>query len=545
MQARSVRQRHSIYIINPAADAPSYHTSESNGRTGGLGWVQVADLAVVTVAALVPDDWRVQVTDESISDIDFETAAEFIAITGKVSQRSRMYGIAREFRRRGKTVIIGGSFATLNADDVRPHADILVTGELEELAPRLFTDLASGQWQSAYNGGQADIRLSPLPRWDLYELGRAQTGALQTSRGCPFDCEFCDVIQYQGRKQRFKSNEQIIAELEQLYGAGCRQIFLVDDNFTVNRRRAQSVLQTISEWNAGHAGNAVHFLTQASIDVAREPELLALCARAGLRTLFIGIETTNVESLRETGKRQNLLLPLEQAIKNILSHGIAVFGGVIAGFDHDGPEIFEKLFDAFQQLPLPDLSIGCLTAPRSTALHDRLTAEGRLTGEVWDSFAGSPYSTNISPARMTREQLVAGTTWLSRTAYAPHNFQRRMMNFIETFGDGGLLPRKSGRQANERLPLFQQTLAKTMARGPGETAMVREVLRAASKKTATLPAVVFFLTRYEQFRYFLDRPADEATRVDLSRSPTASFAHGGAERFTAPVRASPDPAPPG
>src|SRR4051812_3897203 len=190
----------SIYIINPGADGPSYHTSESYGEVEGRGWVQVADLASVTIAALVPCNWSIRITDEAISPIDFDSDAEFIAITGKVSQRSRMYSIARDFRRKGKVVLIGGPFATLNPEDVRPHADILVIGELEELAPQLFADLASGKWEALYDGGRADMRLTPIPRWDLYDVRRAQAGALQTSRGCPFNCEFCDVIEYLGRK---------------------------------------------------------------------------------------------------------------------------------------------------------------------------------------------------------------------------------------------------------------------------------------------------------------------------------------------------------
>src|SRR5262249_23546812 len=158
-------------------------------------------------------------------------------------------------------------------------------------------------------------------------------------------------------------------------------------------------------------------------------DLLAACAAAGLRMLFIGIETTNAESLRETHKRQNLLMPLAESVRTILGHGIGITGGVIAGFDHDGPEIFAQLLDGFGGLPPPILSIGALTAPRSTVLYDRLRAEGRLAGDVWDGFAGSPFSTNIRPARMSRHELVSGTAWLTREAYAPDNFKRRMINF--------------------------------------------------------------------------------------------------------------------
>src|SRR5262249_48298108 len=156
----------------------------------------------------------------------------------------------------------------------------------EELAAKLFADLAAGTWADRYEGNRPDFRRTPLPRWDLYPLDRASSGAVQTSRGCPFECEFCDVIQYQGRKQRHKDSEQVLAELDQLYAGGCRRVFLVDDNFTVHRRRAYALLRDIAGWNAAHADDPVRFWTQASLDVARDPEMLRACAAAGLITMF-------------------------------------------------------------------------------------------------------------------------------------------------------------------------------------------------------------------------------------------------------------------
>ena len=276
----------SIYIINPRCPVPGYHTAEAFADERG-GRTQVADLAIVTVAALVPDCWDVRLTDEDISPVDFDCAADFIAITGKVSQRSRMIEIAAAFRRRGRTIIIGGSFASLSPDQMKPHADVLVTGELEQLAPRLFADLAAGRWSDRYDGGQADMRLSPLPRWDLYPVENAVAGALQTTRGCPFNSEFCDVIQYQGRKQRHKTIDQVLAELSALHAHGFRNVFLVDDNFTVHRRFARDMLKAIGEWNKSRR-EPVRFLTQASLDIARDEDMLALCHAAGVRTLVHG-----------------------------------------------------------------------------------------------------------------------------------------------------------------------------------------------------------------------------------------------------------------
>jgi radical SAM superfamily enzyme YgiQ (UPF0313 family) len=461
-------------------------------------------LTVATVAAFVPGDWTVRLVDEAVSPVDLTFEADFVAITGKVSQRKRMIELAAEFRRRGRTVLIGGSFASLNPEEMQPHADILVTGEIEQLAPKLFGDLARGDWDDRYDGGQADLSSSPLPRWDLYPTHRAVLGALQTTRGCPFNCEFCDVIQYQGRKQRHKSLDQVVAELAELYAHGFRDVFIVDDNFTVHRRWARQVLDALTQWNHEHVADPVRFLTQASLDIARDADLLARCRAAGLRTLFIGVETVNEESLKETGKRQNLLLPMAEAVSRIVENGIAVEAGVIIGFDHDGPDIFKRLFDFFQASPLPFLSIGVLTAPAKTDLHKRLTQEGRIIGEVWQTSAGSPFETNIRPAQMDRDALLRGTRTLAMELYQPELFERRMLNLIETYGlaDTAVTSRPP-RDASGRRRAFDM-IRRISARGAREAAMASNVLRQASQKPAALAAVLHFLVRYEQARYVLD-----------------------------------------
>ena len=493
----------SIYIINPASNAPGYHTSEASADEQG-GWAEVADLAVATVAAFVPRDWTVRLTDEAVSPADLTFEADFVAITGKVSQRKRMIELAAEFRARGRTVLIGGSFASLNPEEMKPHADILVTGEIEQLAPKLFGDLASGDWSDRYDGGQADLSSSPLPRWDLYPTHRAVLGALQTTRGCPFNCEFCDVIQYQGRKQRHKSLDQVMAELAGLYAHGFREVFLVDDNFTVHRRWARQVLDALTQWNHEHASDPVRFQTQASLDIARDADLLARCRAAGLHRVFVGVETVNEESLKETGKRQNLLLPVAEAVSRIVENGIAVEAGIIIGFDHDGPDIFERMLDFLQASPLPFLTIGVLTAPAKTDLHKRLTREGRIIGEVWQTCAGNPFETNIRPAQMDRDTLLRRTRALAMELYQPERFEKRMFKLIESYGtaDAAVAPRalrhKSGRRRSFDM------IRRISARGSREAAMANNVLRRASQRPGTLAPVLQFLVQYEQARHVLD-----------------------------------------
>lgn len=492
----------SIYIINPAADVPSYYSYEVLDGPDG-GWVQVADLTIATLAGFVPEGWSIRLTEEAVEPVDLDANVDFVAITGKVTQRGRMIALAHEFRRRGRTVLIGGPFATLSPLDMRPHADILVTGELEELAPRLFADLAGGSWQDRYDGGRADIRLAPMPRWDLYPVDRAQLGALQTTRGCPFSCEFCDVIQYQGRKQRHKDVDQVLRELDALYAAGFRNVFLVDDNFTVHRARAREVLEAISAWNADR-DDPVAFLTQASLDIARDEDLLDRCRAAGLTTLFVGVETVNEDSLREAGKKQNLLMPVLEAVNRIVDHGLAVHAGIIVGFDQDGPATFGQLRDFFAGAPLPELGIGVLTAPEATDLYRRLEREGRLSGPVWTTAVQGPFATNVIPLGMSREALLEGTLELARWAFSPQPYTQRMMTFIERFGGDAPPPRRARGTARPRNRTFLRMMGYVSALGEAEAKMVKTVLRTAAAKPAALPSVMYFLGHYAQARFYLD-----------------------------------------
>ena len=314
----------SIYLINPLADFPSYFSAEVFGAWGVAPATSMADLAIATVAALASHHFEVRLCDENVSPIDFDAAVDFVGITGKVSQWGRMKTIAEEFRRRGVTVVIGGPYASLSPNVVRPHCDILVRGEIEDIAPQLFSDLRNGNWQTEYVGTKVDLRVSPVPRWDLYPNERAVMGTIQTSRGCPFECEFCDVIEYVGRKQRHKPIDLVLCELDELYRYGYRTVFLADDNFTIYRARAKELLAAIHDWNARQTDGRIRFTTQISIDAASDTEMLRMCADAGLTHVFIGIETPDEASLREAKKRQNL--KKESAHRDPADHRLWDFG---------------------------------------------------------------------------------------------------------------------------------------------------------------------------------------------------------------------------
>ncbi len=493
-----------LHLINPRPELPSYFGAEAYGHHGYRSAQAIADLATSTVAALAPDDWTVTICEEYVEPIDFDIDADFIGVTGKVIQGDRMNAVADAFRQRGKTVIIGGPHASLSPEAVREHCDILIIGELESIAEEFFNDLENGTWKSEYVADKPDLETSPLPRFELYPNDRALSGCVQTSRGCPFECEFCDVIQYLGRKQRHKSVEQILAELDVLYRLGYRAIFLADDNFTVYRKRAKKVLAALRDWNAARTDGPVAFHTQVSIDAARDPEIMRLCGEAGLTRVFTGIETPNEASLKETRKRQNVGINLVEQIQVFLDHGISVIGGMIVGFDHDGPDIFDIQYEFAMSTPIPIFTLGALVAPAATPLYDRMQASGRLVED--GSQTQGVWNTNILPTLMTSDQLFAGLKKLGNRLYSPENFAQRMLAMIERMGPqlgpfkAGYTPHKPREVETEAAGVIR----KLVKSGPAEKRMFRTISQAMAEKPETGTMAMMALFSYTQVRCLYD-----------------------------------------
>ena len=496
----------SIYLVNTTADFPTYFGAEMVGAMGLKPATTIADLAIPTVAAMVPDGFDVRLCDENLTPIDFDVAADFVAITGKVSQWGRMQQVARTFRERGRTVIIGGPFASLCPEVVADHCDILVRGEIEEIAAGFFSDLASSSWKDEYVGTRPSLDLSPLARWDLYPNDQTLLGSVQTSRGCPFQCEFCDVIEYLGRLQRHKSVANVIRELDDLYRLGYRSVFLCDDNFTVARSRAKELLTALKAWNRRLERGKLTFSTQLSIDAAKDDELLELCAEAGLIQAFIGIETPNMESLKESKKRQNMGVDLVGQIQKFYDHGIMVTGGMIVGFDNDGHDIFERQYEFAMQAAMPIVTLGSLVAPAATPLHDRLQAAGRLMADG-SEVAATPWSTNIIPQLMTQEELLRGVRWLANRLYAPEAFGDRLLRFIARVGERRdprhLSPGKNGLRPVEEGG--REIVRRLTALGPREAKMAYKVFGAVSKKPQTFEFAKAAMFHYAQIRYMYDQ----------------------------------------
>jgi len=494
----------SLYLINPKNTSPSYFGSEVYEFMGLPPIQAVADLATVTVAAMAPKDWHIEICEEHIEPINFDVDADFIGITGKITQEKHMLLAADEFRRRGKTVIIGGPYASLSPHIMRGHCDILVIGEMESIAEEFFQDLENGTWKAEYECPQPDLSTSPLPRWELYPNDRALMGCVQTSRGCPFECDFCDVIQYLGRKQRHKPVEMVIAELDQLYDLGYNSCFLADDNFTVYRKRAKELMEALKEWNLSRPNGPMSFSTQVSIDAARDPEIMRLMAECGMTSVFVGIETPNMEALKETKKRQNVGVDLVRQVEIFFEHGIVVLGGMIVGFDADGTDIFERQHEFAMQSGIPVFSLNPLVALSSTPLYARLRDEGRLVAsdsEVSDSIL----TTNFVPTQMTNEQLGEGMAWLCNVLYQPDCFADRVETMLETLGPPrGAFALERG---DARIPMSREVdrmgvnvLKKLIRQGPAERKMWSRLRKMMAAQPGSEGAVIRSLMRYAQVR---------------------------------------------
>ncbi|HEX6210185.1 MAG TPA: radical SAM protein [Methylomirabilota bacterium] len=389
------------------------------------------NLALPTIAALTPPPHEVVLCDENVEPIDFDTDADVVGITGFVIHKRRMLEIAAAFRRRGKLVVAGGPFATLCPEELTAHVDALFVGEAEYTWPAFVRDYETGRWHSEYREGEKpSLRDSPRPRFDLLKVDRYRSMAVQFGRGCPFSCEFCDIIVMYGRRPRTKSVAQVLDEVATIHALGVANIFVVDDNFIGNKREAKALLTALAEWQEGH-GHPIEFMTEVSLNVAQDAELLRLLTRARFGVIFVGIESPRASSLQETNKTQNLREDIVTSVHRIQAAGIEVMAGMIVGFDNDDPSIFDEQFRFIQQARIPISMTGMLNALPKTPLHARLKAAGRLLADsVGDQFV----FTNVVPGGMSRLDLYEGYRGLLNRLYDYRHYRQRAMALILSRG---------------------------------------------------------------------------------------------------------------
>ena len=388
-------------------------------------------LGLLTVGAMLPESWEKRLVDLNITRLrETDLAwADCAFVSGMVVQKTSAHQIIGRCKKAGLKVIAGGPLFTSDYGEF-PDVDHFVLNEAELTLPPFLADLERGCAKRMYSTTAfADMKKTPIPAWELAKVKKYAAMSVQFSRGCPFNCEFCNVTALFGHRPRIKDAEQIIAELDALYSLGWRgQVFFVDDNFLGNKKYLKTqLLPALIAWRKGKKG--IPFNTEISINLADDPELMEMMVEAGFDAVFIGIETPDEESLAECNKIQNRNRDLVQSVKVIQRSGLQVQGGFIVGFDNDTPSIFQRQIDFIQKSGIVTAMVGILQAPAGTRLYERLKREGRLLGGMSGDTDGT---TNIIP-RMDLDALREGYHRIMNQLYSPNHYYERIKIFLREY----------------------------------------------------------------------------------------------------------------
>lgn len=389
-------------------------------------------LGLLTVAAMLPQDWEKRLVDVNVRKLREKDVAwaDVVLISAMIAQQESARGLIARCRAAGKTIVAGGPLFTLGHEQF-PEVDHFVLNESEVTLPEFLRDFARQAARRVYASTEfPDLRQTPAPLWELADLPRYASMSLQFSRGCPFDCEFCNITAMFGHRPRTKATAQVIAELDGLRRAGWRgPVFFVDDNFIGNKRALkEELLPALIQWQKNKPGT--QFFTEASINLADDEPLMQMMVAAGFNQVFVGIETPEEAGLAECNKRQNQRRDLIADVKRIQRVGLEVQGGFIVGFDSDTPNIFARQIEFIQQSGIVTAMVGLLQAIPGTKLHHRLEVEGRLTGQTTGNNLDG--TTNFLP-RMNRETLRDGYKSLMKGIYAPGPYYRRVRTFLREY----------------------------------------------------------------------------------------------------------------
>ncbi|MFX0009684.1 MAG: B12-binding domain-containing radical SAM protein [Candidatus Hermodarchaeota archaeon] len=390
-------------------------------------------LGLLTVAALLPGNWNKKLVDVNIEKLRTKEImwADYIFIGAMAIQFDSAVQIIERCKLLGKKIVAGGPLFTEDAEEFE-NVDHLVLNEAEITLPAFLKDLETGEAKRIYYTNElADMKLSPPPDYSLINFSSYSTKSIQFSRGCPFNCEFCDITALLGHKMRTKTSQQILTELNLLYNWGWRgNIFFADDNIIGNKKILKTdLLPAIIKWMEAHK-NPFEFVTEASINLSDDPELMQLMTRAGFSTVFVGIETPHSDSLEECGKVQNRNRDLVESVRNIQKNGMEVLGGFIVGFDSDTPGIFQQQIDFIQKSSIISAMIGLLNAPTKSKLYERLKNEGRILSKI--SGNNTDATLNFIP-KMDRQKLISGYREIIRGIYDAKPFYQRIRHFLKEF----------------------------------------------------------------------------------------------------------------
>src|SRR5436190_11769779 len=380
----------------------------------------------MTVSSLLPKKVERRLVDLNVQSLKKSHLewADMVFITGMLAQKKSLHEVVKQATALGKKIVLGGPYVTSTIEEL-PHADHIFQGEAETTLPEFFTDLDRGEAKRIYKAPERPpMSISPIPDFELADIKSYSCMSVQYSRGCPFSCEFCDIIEIYGRVPRTKSNHQILTELDKLKDLGWRgPLFIVDDNFIGNKKNVRQLLPELVEWQKRNA-QPFSLLTEASVNLADDDELLGNMRDAGFRRVFLGIETPVEESLKEAQKPQNRG-NLLASVKKIQSYGMEVMAGFIVGFDNDPEDIFERQIDFIRKSAIPLAMVGLLNALPETQLWKRLEREGRLLGEA---SGNNTVCTFNFKTRMDPALLIRGYQSIMRTIYSPREYYQRVLD---------------------------------------------------------------------------------------------------------------------
>ena len=390
-------------------------------------------LGLLTVAAILPQDYEKKLIDmnvEMLKDKDL-LWADYVFISAMVVQKDSVREVVDRCKKLGVKTVAGGPLFTAEAE-LYDDIDHLVLNEGEITIPAFLADLDQGNAKHLYTSQEwAELSTTPVPRWDLINTKNYASLNIQYSRGCPFNCDFCNITSLFGRTPRTKDSGQILQELNALYESGWRgNVFFVDDNFIGNKKQLmENVLPALIDWMESH-DHPFRFSTEASINLVDDENLMTMMVKGGFNTVFVGIETPDEESLNECKKTQNVNRDLVFCIKKIQQFGLEVQGGFIVGFDNDNPSIFNRMIWFIQESGIASAMVGLLNAPKGTKLYQRLLDEGRIT----DEFTGdnTNFTMNFIP-KMDKNQLILGYQNIVATIYSPKYYYERVQIFLKDF----------------------------------------------------------------------------------------------------------------
>lgn len=433
-----------VLLINPASPYSFWSFDEICRMSGRRSLIP--PLGLLTAAALLPRRWELRLADMSarpVAEADWQFA-EVVFLTGMLLQKKSLLELVVEAKRRGKTVVVGGPFVTSLPEEVRAAgADVIVQGEGEETIPVLAVDLEQGAARRLYRAeGRPAMAASPVPRFDLLRMGDYATMSVQTSRGCPHDCEFCDIVNLYGKKPRYKSPGQVVAELDELYRLGWRnEVFFCDDNFIGNKRHARDLLDALIPWMQERS-EPFGFWTQASVDLGQDTELMDRMTAANFSTVFIGVESPDPAILERNHKLQNVKNPLAESLRAINENGLSIIASFIMGFDGEEPGAGDRIVEFVEEVGLPQAMINLMQVLPNTRLWTRMEEEGRLRkGVTTGDTVGLPL--NYEPLRDTSELLREyQDAW--RRLYDPAAFLGRLERYYTR-----MRPTRSAMPAND------------------------------------------------------------------------------------------------